>query len=104
MFLAKAQELDNGAFKAIHKNGDPVSSDGQPDMPAHLKGMLGLYWGCQDIDPALPGGGAQCQPYSDPRGAPFHRGEAECRMRRSRYTFCRVCAHRMAERIAAATV
>jgi hypothetical protein len=109
--LARASELGNGQFKAIHRCGDPLYPPspfnpldplvGQPVMhPASLYGMLGAFWGCQNFDlgqtPDL-----NCDDRRDSRGANFFRPMAECRMRKLNYTFCRVCeaviTHRITE-------
>ncbi len=106
--LAKKRELKlpKGDFRAVHLFGDanvtftadtPVFS-----TPTSRNGMLGLYWGCQDIDPDLPGGTSSA--FTDPRGRFFYRPMAECRMRKLKSpSFCRVCSHLIAERIRAAT-
>lgn len=97
--LAKASELKaDGSFRAVHELGDPFMANGeQPKMKASLKGKLGLYWGCQDIPPEDDDPQKVCDAWKDPDGAPFYRGMARCRMRRSTYGFCRVCRHVMTE-------
>jgi hypothetical protein len=90
--LAFTQELQSNAFRAVHSFGDPFDANNEPIVPTGLAGMLGLYWGCQDIDPAILNPGNACDPYQDPRGAPFHRAMARCRMRKSFFHFCRVCS------------
>jgi IgA peptidase M64 len=99
--LALAAELDGtGNFRAQHVLGDPFDSNNQPIVAPELKGMLGAYWGAQDI---AIGTGSQpgCDPYQDARGAGFFRPMAECRMRKSFFKFCRVCSERMTEVITA---
>jgi len=97
--LARPPELDsNGTFKVVHKQGDRMASrNSEPPGPVvgrGVTGMLGLYWGCMDIDPlaASASARAQCDPWEDPRGAPFYRPMARCRMRFQTQPFCRVCA------------
>jgi hypothetical protein len=102
--LALPAELDaSGGFRAVHVQGDPFDASNEPVLPPSLTGMLGLYWGCQDID-VPPGGGtvASCDPYQDPRGARFFRPMARCKMRKSFFDFCRVCSDRIAQVIQAA--
>jgi hypothetical protein len=101
--LAVAGELTStGVFRAQHVLGDPLDNIDQPIVAAELKGMLGAYWGCQDIAIGSGFPGDMCpHPYSDPRGAGFFRPMAECRMRRSRYAFCRVCAAKLTEAVLA---
>jgi hypothetical protein len=94
--LARPKELDSkGAFKVVHTVRDKMRNS-VPPVPfvgRGLTGMLGLYWGCMDIDPALSAyGSAACDNWEDPRGAPFYRPMARCRMRYQRQPFCRVCA------------
>jgi hypothetical protein len=95
--LARANELRRGDFKVVHKVGDRMT-DGRFEPPAPvvtraLSRKLGLYWGCMDVDPALQrDDSANCDPWQDPRGAPFYRPMARCRMRYQAYKFCRVCA------------
>jgi hypothetical protein len=99
--LALPDEIDSaGGFRAVHTLGDRFDDSGQPVMPAALDGMLGLYWGCQDIDPTPDGAG--CDPWSDPRGGHYYRGMARCRMRKSDFGFCRVCSAELERRIRAA--
>jgi hypothetical protein len=113
--LALAGELgQNGTFKVVHRIGDPMTGkpDFQPDLALPNATMLGAFWGCQDADnvppgPALTytcqgqgaGQGPGCQPYDDPHGAAYFRPMAECKMRRLRYKFCRVCGHLISEAI-----
>jgi hypothetical protein len=94
--LATAAELDgSNAFRAVHVHGDPFDADDEPIVAPHLTGMLGLYWGCQDaLVDSLPG-----NPYQDPCGAQFFRAMARCRMRRTKFPFCRVCEAKIAEAI-----
>ena len=99
--LATAAEWSASGFNAVHRLGDLFDGSGNPVMPTGLQGMLGLYWGCQDIDPALSGGPG-CDPYRDPRGAGFYRPTGRCRMRRSGDPFCRVCSQLMTDIITAA--
>jgi hypothetical protein len=102
--LALARELDAaGDFRAVDLFGDPDVDFTPTHKPVFrkrtaLNGMLGLYWGCQDIDP-LPG---PYDPYTDPRGRHFYRGMATCKMRRSKDPFCRVCSELIRRRIQAA--
>jgi hypothetical protein len=100
--LAQPYELQNNAFKAVHTFGEPFDANNEPVVEAGLTGMLGLYWGCQDIDPAIQGPGG-CDPFQDPRGAPFHRAMARCKMRRRSHPFCRVCSLMLTEAITNAT-
>jgi IgA Peptidase M64 len=100
--LAQPNELQNKAFKAIHTFGDPFDTNNEPVVAAGLTGMLGLYWGCQDIDPGIPSTGG-CDPFQDPRGAPFHRAMARCKMRRRSLPFCRVCSWALTEAITTTT-
>lgn len=97
--LAKPSELKaDGSFRAVHELGDPFMPNGeQPKMSPALKGKLGLYWGCQDVPPEDADPVAACDAWKDPDGAPFYRGMAKCRMRRSTYEFCRVCRHVLTE-------
>jgi hypothetical protein len=67
-------------------------------MDPSVAGMLGAYWGCQSSEPPDPPG---CANYHDDRASSFYRPMAECKMRRLRYEFCRVCASRIAEAILA---
>lgn len=98
--LARPNELrSDGRFAAVHAYGDPMTAECQPIMSGALTGALGLYWGCQYTDPAI---GSACDPYCDQRSASFYRPMAECKMRRSRYTFCRVCAKKISEAILSA--
>lgn len=101
--LALPAELQNNAFRAVHAFGDPFDANNEPIVPSTVAGMLGLYWGCQDIDPAIPPQGGTCDPYQDPRGAPFHRGMARCKMRKSFFPFCRVCSLMLEDAIADVT-
>jgi hypothetical protein len=97
--LAAANELtSDGRFAAMHVYGDPLNADCQPVMSGGLAGALGVFWGCQDTDPADP---AVCDPYCDQRSARFYRPMAECKMRRLRYRFCRVCAQTIGDAIRA---
>jgi hypothetical protein len=98
--LARASELNAaGQFKAVHQVGDRMKhSSDEPPAPivaSRFTGMLGLYWGCMDIDPNLKASGStpagECDEL-DRRGAPFHRPMARCRMRFQSHQFCRVCA------------
>jgi hypothetical protein len=100
--LALPAELQNNAFRAVHTFGDPFDANDEPIVPTNVAGMLGLYWGCQDIDPTIPTSRADCNAYQDPRGAPFHRGMARCKMRKSFFPFCRVCAWVLEEAITGA--
>jgi hypothetical protein len=106
--LAKKRELKlpKRAFRAVHLFGDPDVDFTTPTplftTMASRNGMLGLYWGCQDIDPDLPGAASA---FRDARGRFYYRAMADCRMRRlESASFCRVCAHLIAERIRAAAV
>ena len=97
--LAKADDLDaQGQFKAIHRYGGPMDANGQPVMGAGLYGMLGAFWGCQNItgevDTPL-----NCDSYDDVRGQDFYRPMAECRMRWLNMEFCRVCDYEITSRI-----
>jgi hypothetical protein len=98
--LAKARELQNGEFKAIHRYTDPLDTyTGQPDMtPSKLYSMLGAFWGCQNFD-ADQATDVGCNKYSDTRGRNFFRPMAECRMRKLRFDFCRACGATLASRI-----
>jgi hypothetical protein len=106
--LAKANELNAaGGFKAVHLYGDPgvhfTAAEHTPifdDNPS-LNGKLGLYWGCQDIDPSLPG---SCDLYEDSRGRNYYRAMAKCRMRNVKHPFCRVCSYLILDRINAYTL
>lgn len=109
--LAKANELDAaGDFNAVHLFGDPSAHftqvtktpifDGTPS----LNGKLGLYWGCQDINPLLPGKPKEPDFFTDPRGREFYRGMAKCKMRNVTFPFCRVCSALMVDRIRAAAL
>ncbi len=101
--LARPDELDSqGRFKAVHEVGDRmtrgIDEPRAPIVAPAFTGMLGLYWGCMDIDPNLtaahpprPGGCSEV----DKRGAPFHRPMARCRMRYQEHEFCRVCANEL---------
>ena len=76
---------------------------GDPETPVFdarpsLNGMLGLYWGCQDIEPSLPG---TCDGFQDARGRNFYRPMAACKMRQVTSPFCRVCSFLIVERIKA---
>ena len=96
----RSGELDaSNAFKAVHVLGDPADADCQPTMPPANLGMLGLYWGCQDSDPPDPEG---CVNYCDNRAGTFYRPMAECKMRRLKYEFCRVCSGKISAAILAA--
>ncbi len=106
--LAKKRELKlpKRDFRAVHLFDDPdVTFTAHTPMFNTLtsrNGMLGLYWGCQDVDLSITGGtGDQ---FTDPRGQHYYRAMAECRMRRLKSpSFCRVCSHLITERIRAAT-
>jgi IgA Peptidase M64 len=106
--LAQPSELkSNGDFKAVHLFGDPnvhfTAGTHTPvfdDRPS-LNGKLGLYWGCQDIDPTLPG---DCDFWEDGRGRHLYRGMAKCKMRNVKFPFCRVCAFVLRQRIRAVAV
>ena len=98
--LAHSRELNAlGRFKAVHEVGDRMTlGKDEPKAPIvapAFTGMLGLYWGCMDIDPSLPIATpplpGECDEI-DPRAAPFHRPMARCRMRYQEHEFCRVCA------------
>jgi hypothetical protein len=94
--LARRDELDpRGDFRTVHRFGDPFDPTGrEPVVPRDLEGMLGVYWGCQEIDKTLPPiPGVKCDPYKDPRGRYWYRGMARCKMRKASYGFCRVCSH-----------
>ena len=106
--LARARELDaKGGFKAVHEFGDPdvhfTEATQTPifDKRPSLNGMLGLYWGCQDINPDLPG---TPDPFQDARGMEFYRAMATCKMRTLTSPFCRVCSALIVERIKAAAL
>jgi IgA Peptidase M64 len=106
--LAKPSELDaKGGFKAVHEFGDPnVHFTRATQTPVFDKrrsrnGMLGLYWGCQDINPALPG---KPDPFQDARGREFYRAMATCKMRNIKSPFCRVCSALIFDRIRAAAL
>ena len=102
--LATPAELDSkNAFLAVHVVGDPFDANNEPIVAPNLTGTLGLYWGCQDADPKISGPNA-CDPYQDPRGAPFYRAMARCKMRRSFFPFCRVCETQIAEAIVQASM
>lgn len=104
--LSLPKERDGaGGFKAVHLFGDPDVDFTATHKPVFRKrtarnGMLGLYWGCQDIDP-LPG---PYDAYTDPRGRHFYRGMATCKMRRSKDPLCRVCSELITRRIRAAAL
>lgn len=110
--LARLRELTStGQFKAVHQVGDRMTQGlDEPQAPivapAFTK-MLGLYWGCMDIDPSIqthpPVAANACSPV-DPRGAPFYRPMARCRMRYQKFEFCRVCAHALKTVILQSTV
>lgn len=107
--LAKKRELKlpKRDFRAVHRFGDPDVTFTAQHAPVFntLKsrnGMLGLYWGCQDVDLSIPGGGGDH--FTDPRGQLYYRAMADCRMRRMTSDFCRVCSHLIAKRIRAATL
>jgi len=105
--LAKPSELTAaGHFKAVHMFGDPdVHFTETRQTPIFengrqaLNGSLGLYWGCQDIDPALPG---EPDPWQDARGKNYYRAMATCKMRTIESPFCRVCSALIEDRIRAA--
>ncbi len=109
--LAKPQELDAaGNFKVVHDAETGVFINGgcgpDPDLQAPQDTMLGLFWGCQDIDPSLPAGSlAPCnegdRAFIDPRGADYYRPMASCRMRIADDDFCRVCSAAIAAAITA---
>jgi hypothetical protein len=100
--FALPNELDSlGHFRAQHVVGDPFDANNQPVVAPELTGMLGAYWGCQDIEPGT-GSSAVCDPYQDARGKGFYRPMAECRMRKSFFNFCRVCAARITDAVIAA--
>ncbi len=106
--LAKPSELKAaGGFKAVHLYGDPhvhfTSTTHTPifDATPSFNGMLGLYWGCQDIDPSVK---APCDEYEDGRGRLFYRAMAACKMRYLTSPFCRVCSALIVDRVTAATL
>jgi hypothetical protein len=84
----------------VHVVSDPYDADNEPLLAPGLGGMLGVFWGCQDIDPTSAPASGSCDPYQDPRGAPFYRPMAACKMRKSKAPFCRVCEFKLAEAIA----
>jgi hypothetical protein len=100
--LAQPKELKSpGDFKAVHELGDPFSSCDLAMMPPALDGMLGLYWGCQDVDSTTNVNVSGCPDYyQNPNGAKFYRPTQRCKMRKSSDGFCRVCAGKLAEIIA----
>jgi len=95
--LAKRTELQGERFKAVDTPEKRVP-------PRHGK-MLGLFWGCQNID--LPSG-AKCDPnvdpWTDPRGRHFYRAMERCKMRDLREPFCRVCSAVLERTIKAAAI
>jgi IgA peptidase M64 len=95
--LAKRSELQAGWFKAVDTPAHAA--------PARCKGMLGLFWGCQNID--LPPG-SECDLKvdwrADPRGGHFYRSMERCIMRELKAPFCRVCAAVIERTIRAAAV
>ncbi len=97
--LAQPAELDaGGRFRAVHRYGDSMTTDCQPIMASPIQGMLGAFWGCMCSEPADPPG---CTTFCDQRGEWFFRPMAECKMRRLRYDFCRVCSDRISSAILA---
>ena len=93
--LALPSELDaGGQFKVIHRQGDPMDSDCQPNLSAAQLKRLGAFWGCHNGKPPGPPVD-RC----DPRGKEFYRPMADCRMRNIDADFCRVCSSLIAERI-----
>jgi hypothetical protein len=101
--LATRAELDDvNAFRAVHLVGGRFDADKEPVLATGLGGMLGVFWGCQDIDPTSAAGSRSCDPYQDPRGASFYRPMAACKMRKTKAPFCRVCECKLAEGIASA--
>jgi len=97
--LADPTELDGaGAFKVVHDYGDGDAPheylgrmyECQPDLPPDEYEMLGAFWGGQNGDgPNTAAGTAR---YCHNCGTNFYRPMAECKMRRLRYEFCRVCS------------
>ena len=91
----------------MHLFGDPnvrfsgIARTPVFDKTPSLNKKLGLFWGCQDIDPTLHG---PCDFLEDSRGQHFYRSMAACKMRNIKSPFCRVCSHLMLERIRAAAV
>jgi hypothetical protein len=97
--LATAGELDMAnRFVAVHRLGDALDGQCQPVMAAGFEGMLGLYWGAQNSEPPSPG---TCVNYCDTRAGTFYRPMAECKMRRFKYEFCRVCSTKISDAIRA---
>lgn len=100
--LARPGELDSlGRFRAQHVFGDRFDQNHQPVVAPELTGMLGAYWGSQNIATGMDPTPCGCHPYDDPRGAGFFRPMAECRMRKSFFDFCRVCSAQLTEVITA---
>ena len=78
--LGMPGELDStGAFRAVHVHGDPFDGNNEPIIAPALAGFLGLYWGCQDIDPAAPPSSSTCDFYQEPAA---HRSTARWRAAR----------------------
>jgi len=119
--LAADREKSGNGFKAVHKQGDPTTGDcGMlPDFPAtpHLRTYLGVFWGAQFIDIAVPPGCTSvpwhdppdcclattwdnCSRFNDARGARFYRPQASCAMRfLEEPEFCAVCRHEIEQAI-----
>ena len=98
--FALPNELDSqGHFRAQHQLGNPFDANNQPVVAPGLTGMLGASWGCQDIE--IGTSSSACDPYQDARGKEFFRPMAECRMRKSFFDFCRVCAAQISDAIVA---
>jgi hypothetical protein len=102
--LATAAEKDSSGFLAtIHTYGDPLDTSPGADTcqpPPGLRNILGLFWGGQNSNPPHP---TACSNYCDADGAAFYRPMAECKMRRRKYGFCRVCGYLISTVIASTT-
>ena len=95
MALARIDEkASDGSFRAIHRLGDPFDANHEPIVDPQLTGMLGAYWGCQDICARWQRKHG-VRPLRKCRGATFLRGMARCKIRKSFFDFCRVCADRL---------
>jgi hypothetical protein len=91
--LARPSELDSsGNLKVVVRFGDPMRAGCKPVLRPSQSKSLGAFWGCHNGNPPATRTAGPAQDHCDPRGQHFYRPMADCRMRRAKAQFCRVCS------------
>jgi hypothetical protein len=96
--LAVSQETTRAGDGRVHLVA--VEKYGGKAVAAARYDWLGAFWGCQDFDTEEVED-LSCNPWTDKRGSEFFRPMHECRMRKLRWEFCRVCSKAITDHITA---